>query len=379
MRIDGHTHIFTLHAVLTRHALKLMVDRVRNRGLPEFVTAGLESFLAEQLEHPEVLTEDELLGRFLDRMARTKAFAKFKRTTSGLPLEVTLLGEGLRAVELAAMRSALNRLSGWFDDGARSEGTIADVFAALRIAMLPDITSVADELLRTMGPDDALVALMMDITSEKTAAKDRGQFLVQMKGTREASIARPGRVLPFVAVNTRRPDHFALMRQALEMHGFVGVKLYPSLGVPVTSGAMALVLDYCAEHDVPILLHCSRGGFYESEETRALGDPSLWAGILDARPGLRVCFAHAGGLDQGILDPDGPHPPRWSHAIMELMLAFDHVYTDLAFHTDQMQGPDPEARYLHWLRGLLADRTLGKRVIWGSDYWLLRLGLDATF
>jgi predicted TIM-barrel fold metal-dependent hydrolase len=376
MIIDGHAHIFNLRTVLTPHAITVMVDRVRARGLPEFVAGALESLLADQLKRPEVLTEDELLARFLDRMARTKAYARFAKATADLPVEVRLFGEGMRVAELSAMRSVLDRLSAWFDQGSASATTIADVFETLRLAMLPDITSVADRLLRTMGPDDALVALMMDITSERTAARDRNTFLAQMKGTRESAIARPGRILPFVAVSTRRPDHFTLMRQAVEAHGFVGVKLYPSLGSPVTSGPMQQVFDYCAEQEVPILLHCSRGGFFESDATRALGDPAPWADVLAARPALRVCFAHSGGLEQGILSPGGPRPPQWPHGIMELMLAFDHVYTDLAYHTEQMGDADHEARYLAWLRALLSDPVLGRRVIWGSDYWLLRLSLD---
>lgn len=379
MRIDGHAHIFTLQTVLTKHAVKVMADRIRHRGLPEFVAAGLETFLNEQLKRPEVLTEEELLGRFLDRIMGTNAYKQFTKATSGLPVEILVSGDGLRSLKRDALRSALTRLSALFDDGSAIGTTIADVFETLRIAMRSDITSVADKLLSTMGPEDAIVALMMDITSAQSAATDRGKFLAQMKGTREAAIARPGRVLPFVAVNTQRPDHLALMRQALEAHGFVGVKLYPSLGSPVTSDAMKKVYDYCVEHDVPILLHSTRGGFYETESTRNFGDPALWADILGDRPGLRVCFAHAGGVDQGIVEPGGPQPPQWPHEIMELMFAFDHVYTDLAYNSEQMESPEKTARYLAWLRGFLTDPVLGKRVIWGSDYWLVRLSFDAAF
>ncbi|MCI0435283.1 MAG: amidohydrolase [Gemmatimonadetes bacterium] len=376
MRIDGHTHIFNLQTVLTPHAIEVMVNRIRERKLPDFVADALETMMVEQLERPEHLTEDELLSRFLDRMAQTKTFKQFMKKTTGLPVEIRLFGEGLRVVELAAMRSVLDRLSAWFDQGADSDTTIADIYDTLRIGMLPDITAVTDRLLAGMEPEGAIVALMMDITSEETASLDRNRFLAQMRGTRDAAVARPGRVLPFVAVNTRRPDHFMLMRQAIEAHGFVGVKLYPALGVPVDSDAMERVYDYCIEHDVPILLHCSRGGFYESEATRDFGNPALWAEVLEARPGLRVCFAHAGGLGQGILSPGGPKPPQWPHTIIELMLAFEHVYTDLAYHADQMVGGDAEARYLGWLRGLLGDPVLGHRVIWGSDFWLVRLSLD---
>jgi predicted TIM-barrel fold metal-dependent hydrolase len=378
MRIDGHAHVFNLHTVLTRQAVSVMVNRLRDRKLPDFVISAVEKLLAQQVDRPEHLVETELLARFLDLIAKTPAFRTFASTTASLPIEVRLLGEGLRIVELSALRSALDRLSGWFDEGADSATTIADVFETLRTAMQPDTTAVADRLLGTMGPEDAVIALMMDVTSESTAAADRKLFLSQMKGTSDAAVARPGRILPFVAVNTRRSDHFDLMRRAIEELGYVGVKLYPSLGSPIDSPAMRNVYDYCITNDVPVLLHCSRGGFYESETTRNLGDPRLWADVLDARPGLRVCFAHAGGLKPGILSPGGPRPPDWPHTIMELMLAFDEVYTDLAYHADQMAGPEAEAQYLAWLRTLLADPKLRRRVVWGSDFWLVRLSLDVV-
>lgn len=380
MRINGHAHIFNLRTVLTPHAVKVMTNRVRALGVPEFVADAVEKFLAEQVLRPEYLVEEELLARFLTLIRQSAAFREFARTTAGLPVEVRLLGDGLPALETAALRATLDRLSSWFDDGADSKTTIADVFDTLRLAMRPSITAVAAEVLRSVEPDGGVVALMMDITSEDTAAQDRDRYLAQLKGTADAAAAFPGRIFPFVAVSTRRPDHFALMRKAIEELGFVGVKLYPSLGTRVDSADMLRVYDYCVEHDVPVLLHATRTGFYESDATTGFGDPALWEPILDARPGLRVCFAHSGGLAQGVLTPDGPQPRQWPHTIVELMRSFDEVYTDLSYHTDQMAGVEEEALYLAWLRRLLAEPGVGDRVMFGTDIRLVRLSLaDAHY
>jgi predicted TIM-barrel fold metal-dependent hydrolase len=64
---------------------------------------------------------------------------------------------------------------------------------------------------------------------------------------------------------------------------------------------MKRVFDYCLEKDLPILLHCNQGGFHESAESVEFCNPEHWRNILKDRPGLRVCFAHAGGTDQGVM------------------------------------------------------------------------------
>ena len=375
MRINGHAHIFNLHTVLTRHAVKIMVDRVRRQRVPDFVAEALERFLNEQVKTPEYLVEEELLDRFLRYIASTKSFQKFAKQTADLPVEVRILGDGLRAARIGLLRDILTRLSAWFDEGADSDTTIADVFETLRLAMKADVVGVAAAVLEDMRDDDGLVALMMDITSERTHAEDEVKFLAQLAGTADAATAFPGRVFPFVAVNTRRPKHFDLMREAIERRGFVGVKLYPSLGVPVDSQAMMAVYEYCAANELPILMHCTLTGFVESAATAELSNPERWWPILDRWPELYVCFAHTGGLAQGVLTPGGPTGSQWPAVIEQLMLSYENVYCDLAYHVDQMVSPKLEEYYLAWIRRLLGDEILRDRVMFGTDVWLVRLSM----
>ncbi len=375
MRINGHAHIFNLHTVLTRHAVKIMVDRVRDKLKVDFVADALERFLNDQVSTPEYLVEDELLARFLDYIGSTKSFKQFVKGIGNLPIEIRSLDGGLRELELSAMRATLDRISSWFDKGADSDSTIADIFETLRLAMKADVAGVANTILQDMRPDDGLVALMMDITSEQTHAADEKKFRAQLKGTADASTAFPGRVFPFVAVNTRRPSHFEFMREAIERHGFVGIKLYPSLGVPVDSPAMHLVYEYCSQNELPILLHCSLTGFYESEATKGFGNPDRWWSILSKWPDLYVCFAHTGGIQQNVLTPGGPSGADWPAQIEQLMLSYPNVYCDLAYHVDQMVSPTMEAHYLRWLRRLLSNPLIDERVMFGTDIWMVRLSM----
>ncbi|MFU8861936.1 MAG: amidohydrolase family protein, partial [Cyclonatronaceae bacterium] len=153
-------------------------------------------------------------------------------------------------------------------------------------------------------------------------------------------------IIPFVAVNTRRDDYFELMRRGIEEFGFAGIKLYPSLGVSVTTSRMKRVFGYCLENDLPILLHCNQGGFHESAESVQFCNPEHWRAILKEHPGLRVCFAHAGGTDQGVMKKDGPVQSDWTHTIQELITRYDQVYMDISYHTDQMLAEKHEKNYL---------------------------------
>lgn len=370
MFINGHAHIFNLQTVLTDEAIVIMVNRLRGVGFPDFVVDAVQDLLQKQLDHPEYLTEDELLVRFVEAMGRTAAF----RNIAGLPLEIRVLGTGSGELGVRAMEALLDRISDWV---ARTDGpgkSPKDVFQTLRVALQPDIPRVAKKLLAHMGPDDALVALMMDITSEAEGERDRLNFRRQIRGTQEAVLAFPGRVLPFVAVNPRRPDHFDLLRQAVMEEGFLGVKLYPSLGYELDTDDMRRVLDFCREEDVPITIHTSAGGFNKDETTAQYCHPAHWEDLFEDGDTLRVCFAHCGGW--GGLSGQVHDQVEWAEQIFAFMDRYPAVYADISYHVDQMLGaPAVEEAYLAALQALV-DGPRGERIVFGTDSWLLRLNMD---
>ncbi len=370
MFINGHAHIFNLQTVLTDEAIVIMVNRLRRVGFPDFVVDSVQDLLQKQLDHPEYLTEDELLVRFVEGMGRTAAF----RDLAGLPLDVRVLGGGTGDLGVRALEALLDRISDWV---ARTDGpgkSPKDVFQTLRVALQPDIPRVAKKLLAHLGPDDALVALMMDITSENEGERDHLNFRRQIRGTQQAVLAFPGRVLPFIAVNPRRADHFALMRQAVMEEGFLGVKLYPSLGYELATDDMRKVLDFCREEDVPITIHTSAGGFKKDETTAQYCHPSHWEHLFKTDDDLRVCFAHCGGW--GGLSGQLQDQVEWAEQIFAFMDRYPGVYADISYHVDQMQGPPAvEEAYVQALKALV-DGPRGDRIVFGTDSWLLRLNMD---
>jgi predicted TIM-barrel fold metal-dependent hydrolase len=374
MYINGHAHIFTLQSVLSREAITIMAGRLRRLGLHDFVVHAVEELLDAQLDRPEYLVEDELLVRFMRAMARSRSFRELAGRVQ-LPVEVRLLSGAADQLEVRTMRAALDRLSSWIDANDGPGKSPFDVFETLRIALQPTIPRVADKLLSHLGPDDAIIALMMDIIAETEGERDRRNFLGQIRGTMDAVLARPGRVLPFIAVNPRRGDHFEIMQRAIEEQGFVGVKLYPSLGYEMPTTPIRRVLDYCRAADVPIVVHCTASGFSRDAESAGYAHPKHWLDLFAApRDTLRVCFAHCGGWG-GFCAQDADQI-EWAETILSYMDEHPHVFADLSYHVEMMmRGGAAETAYFAALKQLLAGPH-ADRIIFGTDSWLLRLNID---
>jgi predicted TIM-barrel fold metal-dependent hydrolase len=239
-----------------------------------------------------------------------------------------------------------------------------------------------------MDPDDVIVALMMDIYHGPESARDRRSYRRHILETAEAALQRPGRILPFFGVHPDRPSHFDSLVQAVEQRGFVGVKLYPSLGYSVDSPPMRRVYDYCVDMELPVLLHCGHGGFYRDEQKRQLCDPAQWDSVLKHRAykdKLKVCFAHFGGwealarrnaLDENFpLRPGQPKSENWALKIRDYLLKYPSVYTDLAKHVGMFADPADTKMYFETALELIDASGIGERILYGTDAWLLRLDM----
>jgi len=379
--INVHAHLFTLRTVLSREAIRVITQRLTDKGFPDFFVKAVEDFLDDLLDKPRVLDEREVLASLFGKLMAIGGFNDFlDQKLAGLPITVTLRGGKLEDLPVDVLRRALDSITSALKDGSKVGKSPFDLVETLRISMQPTITDVADVLLDQMEPDDAVVALMMDIHGPDDPPRDRESFLRQVDGTEEAALQRPGRVLPFFGVHPDRPDHFALMKEAVERRGFLGVKLYPSLGYEIDHPKLMDVYRYCAEKDVPVLLHCGHGGFYRKQEYIDYCDPEHWIPVLQGDlASLRVCFAHFGGW-QSLGTPEGLDPGTWGHTILQLMRRLPNVFTDLAYHTDQMVSSDLETHYFERLSTLLQDAKLQRRILFGTDSWLLRLDLtDIVF
>jgi len=220
--------------------------------------------------------------------------------------------------------------------------------------------------------------------------------------------------LPFLAIDPRRPG---MMKTIIENVGpgktFTGIKLYPPMGYSPTDPFLYGKNDkddclyrYCIEKQIPIIAHCSAGGFctfvqhlevigavmpemkfdsvpivytqiteikFKTNVLKSFGDavkerayklnhPKLWEMVLDKFPTLKINLAHFGG------DPDVYGNERREY-IFKLMtkkdksenLIYPNLFTDLSCIMEYSLLKD------------IYDNKFSKikdRVMYGSDYFL---------
>lgn len=269
-----------------------------------------------------------------------------------------------------------------------------DPWSALELGTLSNMDMVAKDMVQQLdnegGDPFIFVPLMMDILCQpepEPAPARPDLFDIQVQGTQRQMMNYPGRMLPFYAVNSNRRDFVDRTIQALRQDGFVGVKLYPSLGYSLRDLGMDTVIRYCNDNEIPILMHCNQGGFKKDDNTVTNCSPEPWGlvedgdGFLDTYPKLKICFAHFGGSENFVQENPGgslldvSQTGSWSAFILSLMKAEgyrDRVFADVSFHEESLPGPLAQ-RYLTNLKAIMSRDECRRQVLWGSDTWLLRM------
>jgi uncharacterized protein len=214
---------------------------------------------------------------------------------------------------------------------------------------------------------------------------------------RELRDAYPDLVIPFAAVDPRRPGIVQTTIALIEKQGFCGIKLYPPLGYHPNDPALRDLYVYAAERDIPVLAHCTRRGVHyrgkplasmlsdpetgeplpavEGDEPIVrLADPDNYLPILRRHPKLKLCLAHFGGdeewekyLNDPWLSGTTTAHTSWLAKIAEMIKseAFENLYTDISYTVFA------DEEYVHLLKVLLSDKRLRRRVLFGSDFYVV--------
>jgi predicted TIM-barrel fold metal-dependent hydrolase len=207
----------------------------------------------------------------------------------------------------------------------------------------------------------------------------------------------PELVLPFAAVDPRRPNVVETTIARIERDGFRGIKLYPPLGYHPNHPALAELYEYAAEHGVPVLAHCSRRGVHyrgklpagllTDPETGAplparpgdepitrLADPDNYRAVLKRHPTLKLDLAHFGGdeewqkyLDEPWVSETPSAAKSWLAKIADMIKseAYEGLYTDISYTVFAAE------ENVHLLKVLLSDDRLRRRVLFGSDFYVV--------
>lgn len=206
----------------------------------------------------------------------------------------------------------------------------------------------------------------------------------------------PDRVIPFAAVDPRRPDVVEKTIALVEQRGFRGLKLYPPLGYHPNDPALWPLYDYAEEKGLPVISHCSRpaGVQFRGKATEQMRrdpltgelrddsvpdllkrftDPVSYEPILAKHPRLRVCLAHFGGAgdwDRHLKSewhPESTDEPSWLSKIADMIRGgdFPNLWTDISYTV----FADDEHLYL--LKVLLSDELILSRTLFGSDFYVV--------
>ncbi|MEO5358881.1 MAG: amidohydrolase [Nitrospirota bacterium] len=165
---------------------------------------------------------------------------------------------------------------------------------------------------------------------------------------------------------------------------FAGIKVYPPLGFdpwPEDNEEerfkVKLLYSCCVEKQIPITSHCSDGGFLviDKERHELIGSPERWERVLTYDGGryknLKLNLAHFGWKSSGYVATD------WAKKIVDLILRFNNVYTDIAY-----RGVDDD--YYQMLRNFIDSykddaliKKLEDRILFGSDFMINLRDIDS--
>lgn len=201
------------------------------------------------------------------------------------------------------------------------------------------------------------------------------------------------RIHPFVGIDPRRDGYLQLAKTYIERHDFAGIKLYPPLGFSPLDERLTPLWEWTEAKQIPIMVHCSRGGVYfrgKSSEvhwpdkkalhtrfsssndawTDHLSDPAGYRDILQQYPDLKLCLAHMGGHDackDWLSEPWPNHlsQSNWLTVILGLIKEFPNVYTDISY-------VGFEVAVHPVIHALVRDSVIGKRILLGSDFYMVQ-------
>jgi uncharacterized protein len=228
--------------------------------------------------------------------------------------------------------------------------------------------SVFNEARRRYPNSTRYVVLPMDM-----AYMGAGRVRTDLEGQlRELAVLHekfPEQVIPFVAVDPRRPNVAELVKRWVEERGFRGIKIYPNLGFEPADPRLDEVWRYAEERGLPVMSHCSRGGVrmkgMKREEVERFNSPAKHVPLMERHPKLRVCLAHfGGGADWN--EYFGGDRKDWVTSILELIRSerYPNLYTDISYTIFNFEQYGPV------LKVFLADPRVREKVLFGSDYYM---------
>ncbi len=221
-------------------------------------------------------------------------------------------------------------------------------------------------------------------------------FMFQVNQLQELKSMYPDHVYPFFYVDPRHSQTLTLARELVgKDKPFLGIKLYTPNGYSPLDPNLMDLYDFCQSNQIPITAHNSNSGFatfvkkleikgafyfdghviehsgwieFDTdffsgpgaaivERAKKLNHPKLWEKVMLTFPELRLNLAHFGGEGKD-----------WQEIVIQLMLKYPNLYTDLSCQTEQSM-----LQYIKKKFFPLAPH----KFLYGSDYYLNMFFIDS--
>lgn len=266
----------------------------------------------------------------------------------------------------------------------------------------------------SLGPDVRFIALTLNMDHMDTQESRHARIDTQLAEAERVRLHYPNNFFPFVGVDPRHLQGMVLrdwVREKFDRGMFFGIKLYPSLGFFPFDPALDELYRWAASAGVPVMTHCTRSGsFYTGSMANVLTSdtpPSLRSNdgamvdihkrvktyrsnewlmktnkyacnvflhpdnfrpVLNAHPGLKVCFAHFGGDDQMLkeekheLDKRNIDKDNFHDKVIRMMNDYPSVFTDISY---TLYEPKVYAAFKAEIAG-----PRGPRILFGTDFFM---------
>lgn len=427
-RFDAHCHVIS-REVLFNRLLILFIDATKDYDFKKLINSDLKQ---EENEGDDKLDVKELLRLLLKNKSGIETFEDLKDDYE--KLDETIQGYIVLMVDFEYLFKSKYDVNEDSEEHLEGQKGLAKeivkeikerrekIKAALK-ELKEDLRHEAIELMNSWlkHTEDKHDHTDDSVIDEYLKMGD-SSYERQLNTFKELKGAYKENFQAFLAVDPRRPD---MMEEILDNVGdgktFTGLKLYPPMGYSPTDPFLFgknegddCVYKYCIDNEIPIVAHCSSGGFcnlvhslevigavmpdmsFDSkpvnyaeiseikfekrlikdgfsemvqEKAYRLNHPKLWEIVLERYPKLKIDLAHFGG------DPDVYGNERRDY-IFKLISKKDdnglpkypNLYSDLSCITE------PEL-----LKRIYNDYYLKypDKFMYGSDYFLnLIFGTD---
>jgi uncharacterized protein len=189
-------------------------------------------------------------------------------------------------------------------------------------------------------------------------------------------------LIPFCAVDPRRPNVVEEFKRWHREYNIKGVKIYPNLGYYPHDAVLMEVYEYCEEEKLPVLAHCSPGGIRKFglslKEAKEFAHPENYRKILEQFPKLNLCLAHFGGSEEWERHLTGDVPrssgdPTWITVIADMIRSkkYPNLFTDVSYTLFVEMPSYRPFNYFNFLNVLLEDECISDHVLFGTDYYMV--------